>query len=118
MTSPNPLFPTYARKVKNKPARGEEFHYEIETGRASKVLDDGRPVVLDYWYDTDTQLDIVTAYYSTVGIEEWRGEQHKAYLVQNGIMKQSDHIPSSDTFIDEAGNEMWSLNWVEIYVSK
>jgi len=113
MSNSEPRYPTYTRKVKAKPKRGEEYHYEIETGRASKVLDDGRPVVLDYWYDTDTQLDIITAYYSTHGIEQWRGEQHKAYMVQNGIMKETDHIPSSSTFIDEAKNSMWALNWVE-----
>ena len=118
MPNSEPRYPTYARKEKKKAKRGEEFHYEIDTGRASKILDDGRPVVLEYWYDSDTQLDLVTAFYSVKDIEELPGKDHKDYLVRNGIIKPSDHVPSTFIHEDDAGNAMWSVNWVENYISK
>ncbi len=80
-----PLFPTFIRAQKKK-VEQPEFSKEIDTGRAARVLDDKRPLVLEYWYDCDTALDLVTAFYSSKGIEKWSGADHKSYLVRNGIM--------------------------------
>jgi len=118
MANPEPRYPAFVRKKQKKPKRGDDFQYEIDTGRAAKVLDDGRPVVLEYWHDTDTQLDLITAFYSLKDIEELSGKDHKEYLVRNGIMKPSDHIPSLIECEDANGNLMWSVSWVENYVSK
>lgn len=117
MQSDEPLFPTFIRAQKKK-VEHPEFSKEIDTGRAARVLDDKRPLVLEYWYDCDTALDLVTAFYSSKGIEKWTGGDHKAYLVRNGVMKASDHVPSAFIFEDDAGSPMWSVNWVENYVSQ
>lgn len=105
-------YPRYARTPK-EPRSTTDFSKEIDIGRSVKQLDDGRPISLDYWYDSDTALDLVTAYYSSKDIEDWSGSMHKAYLVRNRIMTLDDHVPSTFLFDDEAGNSMWSVNWVE-----
>jgi hypothetical protein len=109
-------FPAYFRNTKKKLEK-VEWSKEVETGRGGRVLDDKRPLIMEYWYDSDTALDFVTAFYSSKGIEEWSGNEHKAYLVRNGVMKSSDHVPSTFIFEDDAGNSMWSVNWAENYVS-
>lgn len=115
MTLFKPQFPTFFRNKKKK-AENFDWSKEIDTGRGARVLDDGRPLVLEYWYDADTALDFVTAFYSAKEIEEWSGGEHKAYLVRNGVMKVSDHVPSTFIFQDDAGNSMWSVTWSENYV--
>ncbi len=116
MTFYEPQFPVFFRN-KRKRTENIEWSKEIDTGRGERVLDDKRPLVMEYWYDSDTALDFVTAFYSSKGIEEWSGNEHKAYLVRNGVLKSSDHVPSTFIFNDDVGNSMWSVNWAENYVS-
>ena len=56
--------------------KGVDYFKDIGTGRAETVFDDGRPIVIEYWFDVDTQLDFVTAFYSTLDIEAWDSDRH------------------------------------------
>lgn len=113
MNPDDPKYPKPRRTPAKDGVTKTEYFTEIDTGRSERVLDDGRPVLVEYWYDCDTGIDCVTAFYSTIEIANWTDAQHRDYLQRNGVMKAVRSAPSTMIVADEAGELMWSVNWVE-----
>ena len=112
---PNPKYPVPVRILEKLEINN--LSRQIDIGKSARFMNDGRPVIVEYWRDTDAGLDCATAFYSVVDIKDWDGKQHREYLENNGIMRTDDEGPSTAIWIDAAGNSMWSVNWVENYDS-
>jgi hypothetical protein len=104
-------FPIPNRK---KNFNGDEHHREINQGSILVFLDDGRPALIERWYDCDTELDLMTVLYSSMEIEDWSSSQHAEYLVRNGILKELRSDIAINKWLDAAKQSMWSLNFVKL----
>ncbi len=84
---------------------------EIDTGRRETVMNDGRPVVIEYWEDVDFGLRCRTAFYSTLGTDDWSEDDHYAYLEDNGLLEGKTYPYRGvglGSLVDASGNEIWS----------
>ena len=103
-------FPKPDRSNKKKSKRSD-FYWEIDTGRSEIVMDDGRPALIEEWFDCETRADCTTVFYSTLGIARWSKRQHQAYLTRNKIIKRTFGI-SVMLILDASVHSMWSVTSV------
>lgn len=92
-----------------------EFYPEIDMGRGEIVMNDGRPAVIEDWFDSECEIACRTAFYSTIGIENWSEAEHHAYLKANGVLKGKDYPTDGvghKKLVDPSGNEIWSATVV------
>ena len=92
-----------------------EFYPEIDIARGEFVMNDGRPVVIEDWYDCDCELELRTAFYSTLGTDDWSEDDHYSYLEANGLVKGKtypDRGMALRAFIDASGNKIWTASIV------
>ena len=100
-----------------QPDYKNEFFPEIDIGGGSGSLNDGRPYKMEYWSDIDCEVDCITYFYSSEGIENWQANDHILYLEQINIRnslsdKYKDTDPESKIISDKSGNKMWSVTFV------
>lgn len=92
-----------------------ESYPEIDLARGEVVMNDGRPAVVEDWYDRECEIFCRTAFYSTIGTEDWTESDQYAYLENNGLLKGKTD-PSRGAglkrLIDASGNEVWSATVV------
>ena len=94
-----------------KKSEKSDFYWEIDEGQSDIVMDDGRPALIEYWFDTETRADCITAFYSVLGIEEWSDNDHRSYLIRNKVLKTAVGL-SADQTVDGSKNAMWSVTFV------
>jgi hypothetical protein len=88
-----------------------EFFPEIDLAAGMTIMSDGRPAVVEDWYEVELGLFCRTAFYSTIGTEGWSEADHYAYLEANGLLEGKTYPVRSlgfKTLIDASGNEVWS----------
>ena len=88
-----------------------ESYPEIDVARGERVMNDGRPAVIEDWYDCDCEVFCRTAFYSTLGTDGWSEFHHYAYLEANGLLDGKTYSGwgvGRKKFMDPSGNEMWS----------
>lgn len=88
---------------------------ERDIGSKQKVMKDGRPVLVEFWIDIDTDLLCGTAWYVTQDIESWSDDDHKQYLVTNGLLtisKDGDFSLGVKRQTDDSGHAVVSCTWV------
>ena len=90
---------------------------EIDIGGGFGLLNDGRPYKIEYWSDIDCEVNCITYFYSSEGIENWHGDDHISYLEQlkfrellTGEYKNTG--PDPKIISDKSGNKMWSVTFV------
>lgn len=80
---------------------------ELELGEDFRLLDDGRPVRLEHWYDCEMACFFLTAIYSDRDLHAWQEEDHFAYLQRNGLLEgrtSEGRGVGLNTRTDAAGN--------------
>ena len=91
------------------------FFPEIDTGQTYTILNDGRPALVEEWFDIDCRLFCRTAFYSARAIEDWSDRRHFSYLDENGLLAGRVY-PGEDVglqrFSDDSGHDMWSATVV------
>jgi len=100
-----------------QPDSKNEFFPEIDTGGGFGLLNDGRPYKIEYWSDTECEIDCITYFYSSEGIENWREDDHISYLEQLKFRelltdKYKNTGPGFKIISDKSGNKMWSVTFV------
>jgi hypothetical protein len=75
-------------------------------------LSDGRPYRVEAW--AQDQITLWTFFMSTEGIEQMTKPEFAELLVREGLVAftSSKRYVQAEKFIDESGNEMWSVNVV------
>lgn len=116
MTEQDPRYPVpdRSRHAPQQDAKRESYP-EIDCARGAVILNDGRPVVVEDWYDAECELFCRTAFYSTLGIEGWANEDHFAILEVNGLLagkSSTDGGVGHKVIIDASGNPIWSVTVV------
>jgi len=106
------IYPKPSRSFAKGRVRGTEYFKEIDVGKSEALFDDCRPGLIEHWYDIETQLFCITAFYSSNDIEHWESDQHCEYLIRNNIMKSGQTECTINKCVDEAGMPMWSASWV------
>jgi hypothetical protein len=75
-------------------------------------LSDGRPYRVEAW--AQDQITLWTFFMSTKGIEHLTKPEFTELLVREGLIAftSSKRYVQAEKFVDESGNEMWSVNVV------
>lgn len=92
-----------------------DYFPEIDLATREAMMSDGRPAIVEDWYDSDLGLFCRTAFYSTLGTEGWSGADQFAYLDENGLLEGKTHPSRGVGFkrlVDASGNEVWSTTVV------
>ncbi len=92
-----------------------EFYPELDLSKADVIMSDGRPAVIENWYDRDMELFCRTVFYSMVDIESWSELEHYTYIATNGLLKGKltlDEGAGLQQIVDPSGNEIWSVTIV------
>jgi hypothetical protein len=79
---------------------------------AEGVLSDGRPFRAECW--CQDQVTMLTFFVSTTGLEAASQEELADLLVREGLVQfaSGQRYVDSSKWLDDAGNEMWSINVV------
>src|SRR5580698_1568528 len=88
---------------------------ELDIARAENVMNDGRPVVIEDWFDIDCKVGVRTTFYSTLGTDGWSKTDHYSYLETNGVLKGKTYPGKGvglKTITDGSGNKVWSASIV------
>ena len=113
MTEWNTSYPKPDRSD-HKPQQdaAREFYPELDIARTETVMSDGRPAVIEDWYDRDTALFCRTTFYSVIGIDAWSESDHYSFLERNGLLKGKTYPTDGagvTSVVDAAGNRLWSV---------
>lgn len=106
--------PKFAVPDRRKPEEKDEIVYykEVDVSSGVNVFSDERPVVIEGWYDSETDMFFKTAFYSRDGIEGWTENDHLNYLMENGqIQQELKYRLAILEFTDPSGNSLWSVTW-------
>jgi hypothetical protein len=116
MTNATTLYPAPDRSDHAPQANARrQFSPELDISSAPVVYDDGRPVLVERWFDMEMELAAKTFWYSREGIEEWSEEDHYAYVERNGGLKGKtypDRGAGIQQLDDASGRPVWSVTVV------
>jgi hypothetical protein len=83
----------------------------IDVGWCDGVLSDGRAFRAEMW--AQDQVSMLTVFFSTIGLENLDAEEMKRFVEQEGLVSFRKTGPShcaTAVFIDDGGNQFWSVN--------
>lgn len=91
--------------------RTKDADGSIDIGWAEGTLKDGRPYVAELW--AEDQLTLMVLFISKKGIPSLGRDASARLLEENGLVTfLRERYCSARSFIDAAGNPMWSINLV------
>jgi hypothetical protein len=85
----------------------------IDIGWCDGVLSDGRPFRAEMW--AQDQVSMLTVFFSSIGLDDPDAEAMKRFVEQEGLISFRSGGPSycsAALFIDDGGNQVWSVNIV------
>ncbi len=116
MTQEGSAFPVPVRSNRSsQPDVAREHFPELDLLQRIREARDGRPVLIEDWFDLDTRYFCRTAFYSPLGIEGWSPEQHYTYLDESGLLigkTDASRGVGLKRIMDDADQEVWSVTVV------
>ena len=92
-----------------------EFNPEIDLAAGEFVMNDGRPAVVEDWYDRDCEVFCRTVFYSALGTDTWSEADHYSFLEANGLLKGKTYPDRGVALTenpDTSGEKFWGANVV------
>ncbi|MEC5129009.1 hypothetical protein VSU19_19770 [Verrucomicrobiales bacterium BCK34] len=110
-TVPDPRFPV--PNSQSTPATSSDqaqYFREIDISKTRFVMHDGRPALVENWFDCDTEFYCRTVRYTAFEAEDWDGNQHYQFVKKSGLLEDQTYRGTSagtSQTTDDAGLSWW-----------